>query len=86
MIGVWFVRQPLAKEHHRRSGAKEIRCFRAGDCGANCDPQPEMEAAVALRSTAYSRGTIEVKIGAGQSPHYQVGIIDDTTDYRIAIK
>lgn len=28
---------------------------------------------------------IEVRIGAGQSPHYQVHIIDDTTDYRIAI-
>jgi uncharacterized protein YukJ len=28
---------------------------------------------------------IEVRLGAGQSPHYQVRIIDDTTDYRIAI-
>ena len=28
---------------------------------------------------------IEVRLGAGQSPHYQVHIIDDTTDYRIAI-
>ena len=28
---------------------------------------------------------IEVRIGAGQSPHYQVRIIDDTTDYRIAV-
>lgn len=28
---------------------------------------------------------IEVRIGAGASPHYQVYIVDDTTDYRIAI-
>ncbi len=28
---------------------------------------------------------IEVRLGSGQSPHYQVRIIDDTTDYRIAI-
>jgi uncharacterized protein YukJ len=28
---------------------------------------------------------IEVRLGAGQSPHYQVRIVDDTTDYRIAI-
>jgi uncharacterized protein YukJ len=28
---------------------------------------------------------IEVRVGAGQSPHYQVRIVDDTTDYRIAI-
>ena len=28
---------------------------------------------------------IEVRLGAGQSPHYQVRVIDDTTDYRIAI-
>ena len=28
---------------------------------------------------------IEVRLGAGQSPHYQVYIVDDTTDYRIAI-
>ena len=28
---------------------------------------------------------IEVRIGAGQSPHYQVRIVDDTTDYRIAV-
>ena len=28
---------------------------------------------------------IEVRSGAGQSPHYQVYIVDDTTDYRIAI-
>jgi uncharacterized protein YukJ len=27
----------------------------------------------------------EVRLGAGQSPHYQVRIVDDTTDYRIAI-
>jgi uncharacterized protein YukJ len=28
---------------------------------------------------------IEVRLGSGQSPHYQVHIVDDTTDYRIAI-
>ena len=28
---------------------------------------------------------IEVRLGAGDSPHYQVRVIDDTTDYRIAI-
>jgi uncharacterized protein YukJ len=28
---------------------------------------------------------IEVRLGAGQSPHYQVRIVDDTTDYRIAV-
>jgi len=28
---------------------------------------------------------IEVRPGAGQTPHYQVYIVDDTTDYRIAI-
>lgn len=28
---------------------------------------------------------IEVRLGAGQSPHYQVRLIDNTTDYRIAI-
>ena len=28
---------------------------------------------------------IEVRLGAGQSPHYQVRLVDDTTDYRIAI-
>jgi uncharacterized protein YukJ len=28
---------------------------------------------------------IEVRSGAGSSPHYQVYVVDDTTDYRIAI-
>jgi len=28
---------------------------------------------------------IEVRLGAGQNPHYQVYVVDDTTDYRIAI-
>jgi uncharacterized protein YukJ len=28
---------------------------------------------------------IEVRLGAGQTPHYQVRIVDDTTDYRIAV-
>jgi hypothetical protein len=27
----------------------------------------------------------EIRLGAGESPRYQVRIIDDTTDYRIAI-
>ena len=41
---------------------------------------------MALRSYGVLKGkAIEVKVGAGQSPHYQVRIIDDTTDYRIAI-
>ena len=28
---------------------------------------------------------IEVRVGGGSSPHYQVRLVDDTTDYRIAI-
>jgi uncharacterized protein YukJ len=28
---------------------------------------------------------IEVRPGAGQNPHYQVYVVDDTTDYRIAL-
>ena len=41
---------------------------------------------MALRSYGVLKGkAIEVRVGAGQSPHYQVRIIDDTTDYRIAI-
>lgn len=28
---------------------------------------------------------IEVRLGSGQNPHYQVYVVDDTTDYRIAI-
>jgi uncharacterized protein YukJ len=41
---------------------------------------------VALRSYGVLKGkAIEVRLGAGQSPHYQVRIIDDRTDYRIAI-
>src|SRR6187431_595736 len=41
---------------------------------------------VALRSYGVLKGkAIEVRLGAGTSPHYQVRIIDDTTDYRIAI-
>ena len=28
---------------------------------------------------------IEVRLGAGSSPHYQVRLVDDTTDYRIAV-
>jgi uncharacterized protein YukJ len=28
---------------------------------------------------------IEVRLGSGQNPHYQVYLVDDTTDYRIAI-
>ena len=39
-----------------------------------------------LKSYGVLKGkAIEVRLGAGQSPHYQVRIIDDTTDYRIAI-
>src|SRR5687768_16638769 len=45
-----------------------------------------MEAAVALHSYGVLKGkAIEVRLGAGQSPHYQVRIVDDTTDYRIAV-
>jgi uncharacterized protein YukJ len=41
---------------------------------------------VPLRSYGVLKGkAIEVRLGAGQSPHYQVRIIDDTTDYRIAV-
>jgi uncharacterized protein YukJ len=41
---------------------------------------------VPLRSYGLLKGkAIEVRLGAGQSPHYQVRIIDNTTDYRIAI-
>ena len=41
---------------------------------------------VALRSYGLLKGkAIEVRLGAGSSPHYQVRIIDDTTDYRIAV-
>ena len=41
---------------------------------------------MALRSYGVLKGkAIGVRIGVGQSPHYQVRIIDDTTDYRIAI-
>jgi uncharacterized protein YukJ len=28
---------------------------------------------------------IDTQLGAGQSPHYQVHVVDETTDYRIAI-
>jgi uncharacterized protein YukJ len=39
-----------------------------------------------LQSYGVLKGkAIEVRLGAGQSPHYQVRIVDDTTDYRIAI-
>jgi len=41
---------------------------------------------VALRAYGVLKGkAIEVRLGAGTSPHYQVRIIDDTTDYRIAV-
>ena len=41
---------------------------------------------MALRSYGVLKGkAIEVRLGAGQSPHYQVRIVDDTTDYRIAV-
>ena len=39
-----------------------------------------------LKSYGVLKGkAIEIRLGAGQSPHYQVRIVDDTTDYRIAI-
>ena len=39
-----------------------------------------------LRSYGVLKGkAIEVRLGAGSSPHYQVRIVDDTTDYRIAV-
>ena len=39
-----------------------------------------------LRSYGVLKGkAIEVRVGAGQSPHYQVRIVDDLTDYRIAV-
>jgi uncharacterized protein YukJ len=45
-----------------------------------------MEGTVALRSYGVLKGkAIEVRLGAGQSPHYQVRIVDETTDYRIAV-
>jgi uncharacterized protein YukJ len=45
-----------------------------------------MEGAMPLHSYGVLKGkAIEVRLGAGQSPHYQVRIVDDTTDYRIAI-
>jgi uncharacterized protein YukJ len=41
---------------------------------------------MALRSYGVLKGkAIEVRLGAGQSAHYQVRIVDATTDYRIAI-
>jgi len=41
---------------------------------------------VPIKSYGVLKGKpIEVRLGAGQSPHYQVRVIDDTTDYRIAI-
>ena len=39
-----------------------------------------------LKSYGVLKGkAIEVRLGAGSTPHYQVRIVDDTTDYRIAI-
>jgi uncharacterized protein YukJ len=39
-----------------------------------------------LKSYGVLKGkAIEVRLGAGQSPHYQVRLIDNTIDYRIAI-
>ena len=41
---------------------------------------------MALRNYGVLKGkAIEVRLGAGQSPHYQVRLVDDTTDYRIAV-
>jgi uncharacterized protein YukJ len=51
-----------------------------------CSVANHGEATVALRSYGVLKGkAIEVRVGAGQSPHYQVRIVDDTTDYRIAV-
>jgi uncharacterized protein YukJ len=45
-----------------------------------------MEETLAIASYGILKGkAIEVRLGAGQSPHYEVRIIDETTDYRIAI-
>ena len=39
-----------------------------------------------LHSSGVLKGkAIEVRLGTGQSPHYQVRLVDDTTDYRIAV-
>ena len=39
-----------------------------------------------LKSYGVLKGkAIEVRLGAGQSPHYQVRLIDNTIDYRIAV-
>jgi uncharacterized protein YukJ len=39
-----------------------------------------------LRSYGVLKGkAIEVRLGAGQSPHYQVRLVDDDADYRIAV-
>jgi len=41
---------------------------------------------VPLRSYGVLKGkAIEVRLGAGQSPHYQVRLVDDDDDYRIAV-
>lgn len=41
---------------------------------------------MALRAYGVLKGkAIEVRLGAGQSPHYQVRVVDDLTDYRIAV-
>jgi uncharacterized protein YukJ len=45
-----------------------------------------LEGTLPIKSYGVLKGkAIEIRLGAGQSPHYQVRIIDDTTDYRIAI-
>jgi uncharacterized protein YukJ len=45
-----------------------------------------MEADMPLERYGVLKGkAIEVRLGAGSSPHYQVRLIDDTTDYRIAV-
>ena len=39
-----------------------------------------------LKGYGVLKGTaVDRRLGAGQSPHYQVRIVDDQTDYRIAV-
>jgi hypothetical protein len=48
-----------------------------------CFTRVHVEAIVPLHSYGVLKGkAIEVRLGARQSPHYQVHIVDDITDYR----
>ena len=56
------------------------------DSSLACTVANHGEDIVALRSYGVLKGkAIEVRLGAGQRPHYQVRIVDNTIDYRIAI-